>query len=619
MNRLRTRLRASIADGPLVLLDFISGGLDPRITFTRGSNATLVDSTGKITYAPANLLTWSQDFDNAFWVKTAATVTANTTVAPDGTTTADTLTEDTTAVSAHRILTTVSVAAAAHTASIYVKAGTRSWFYIRLTDSGAVQRYAYFNVAAGTLGTVETNLTASITDAGNGWYRCAATVNVAATSLPVIYAITDGNNSQVYTGNGTGSLFYWGAQLEPVTYQTTPSTYVATTSAAYYGPRFDYDPVTLAAKGLLIEEQRVNAMLQSQTLETTWTRGNILAFGSGSVVNAIAAPDGTTTADFIVPDTTGGVAHFMAQAVVHTAASHTISAYVKAGAYSKFAFRENTTLGTYATFNIGIGAVIETNGTASIQNAGNGWYRCTLTYTGAAASQNMGLYVLPAAYTSGSPHLYLWSGDGTSGLYMWGVQDELGAFPTSYIPTVASQVTRNADVATMTGTNFSSWYNQSEGTFVCDADTADANTANRSIYFAANAGGTDIVYGVAGTLRTIRVLAGGVTTGEASAGIFTNNVPAKTAGAYKVNDFAASFNGGTVAIDTSGAVPTTVDRLTLGTNTTLTASSYLNGHIRSIAYYNTRLPNAQLQTLTAPSLGPTLTMSFTNQAYTVGV
>ena len=171
----------------------------------------------------------------------------------------------------------------------------------------------------------------------------------------------------------------------------------------------------------------------------------------------------------------------------------------------------------------------------------------------------------------------------------------------------------------MTGTNFSSWYNQSEGTFVCDADTADANTANRSIYFAANAGGTDIVYGVAGTLRTIRVLAAGVTTGEASAGIFTNNIPAKTAGAYKVNDFAASFNGGTVATDTVGAVPTTVDRLTLGTNTTLTASSYLNGHIRQIAYYNTRLSNATLQTLTAPSLGPTLTMSFTDQAYTVGV
>jgi hypothetical protein len=589
--------------GASLYLNFLAGApLDPRVTFSRGSNATLVDSTGKITYAPANLFLQSQTFDDGYWQQLGSTVTANAAVAPDGTTTAEKLIE--TATTAQHYITRITAfpAGTTYALSFYAKAAERQWIAVGFNNDGF--RVAWFNLATGVVGTVETSvISASMQPVGNGWYRCVIISATTAGSPYPSLMVANANGVKSYTGDGTSGVFIWGAQLEPLTYQTTPSTYNATTSAAYYGPRFDYDPVTLAARGLLIEEQRVNIMLQSQALETTWTRGNILAFGSGSVVNAIAAPDGTTSAEFIVPDTTGGVAHFMAQSVSHTAASYTISAYVKAGAYTKFAFRENTTLGTYATFNVSTGTVIETNGTATIQNAGNGWYRCTLTYTGAAVSQAMGLYVLPAAYTSGSPHLYLWAGDGTSGLYMWGVQDELGSFATSYIPTVASQVTRSLDVATMTGTNFSSWYNQTEGTFVISGSRfVTTATAGFTAFASANNGtNTNEIYitqaldtGTVAARAFIRSTAGA--PGDMIGPAWPLNTVGNAAVAYQLNNAGISYNGSAVVADTDVGIPT-VNRLSMGARGN--GLDPLNGHIRQIAYYNTRLPNATLQALTA--------------------
>jgi hypothetical protein len=188
----------------------------------------------------------------------------------------------------------------------------------------------------------------------------------------------------------------------------------------------------------------------------------------------------------------------------------------------------------------------------------------------------------------------IYTGDGVSGAYLFGAQTETGSFATSYIPTVASQVTRSADVATMTGTNFSSWYNASEGSFVSQFTTstisgartvldANDNTANESI-----------------RLRTMTadpfftVTDGGVNQADIDAGTVAASTTYKMAGAYKVNDFATSIGGGTVGTDVSGTIPT-VNQLQIGNSA---AGNRLNGHIRTIAYYNTRLPDAQLQALT---------------------
>ena len=616
MNRLRTRLRASIADGPLVLLDFISGGLDPRITFSRGSNATLVDSTGKITYAPANLVLRSEEFDNASWAKTNSTVTANAAVAPDGTSTADKLVENT-ANGIHSAVQTVTVVSGTTYAfSAYVKAAERDFALIQSNFGNNV--YGTVNLSTGATNLIGGTGALNAVSVGDGWWRVSLT---AASSNPSgafnIYTATNSTTFS-YTGDGTSGIFIWGAQLEPVTYQTTPSTYNATTSAAYYGPRFDYDPVTLAPKGLLIEEQRTNLLTYSEQFDNAaWQKAAATA-----TANATTAPDGTSTADKVVATATTAF-HGIYQAPTGTVASYTYSVYAKAAEYSKLQIA-NSTAGTWsATFDLATGATIATGGvsvlSSSIQSVGNGWYRCSITFTGAAIPAAHIMMGYPNTGATLNNFGVQYTGDGTSGLFLWGAQLELGAFATSYIPTVASTVTRSADVATMTGTNFSSWYNQSEGTIVASILSAPVNTIAQQALYLSDGTANNTIFTRRNSVGSVAtaVSSGGVTQGDVSAGsAVAGSAAYKYAFAYAANDLAESVNGSAVGTDTSATIPT-LSQMNLGASVANT--QLLNGHIRQIAYYNTRLSNSQLQTLTAPSLATTLSLSFTNQAYTVGV
>jgi hypothetical protein len=234
MQRLRTRLRAGATAFPpaTFALNFLTGALDSGVTFSRGSNATLVDSTGKITYAPANLLLQSQTFDNVAWIKGNTTVTANAAVAPDGTSTADKLVENT-ANSTHSVTQTVVVVpSSSYMFTAYLKAGEETTATLALSVSPFPR--VKFNLATGVIVSSQGGGTGTISDAGNGWYRCSLLFTPSGTDGNMLIAIRDIDNN--FTGDGTSGIFIWGAQLEPVTYQTTPSTYVATTSAAYYVP-----------------------------------------------------------------------------------------------------------------------------------------------------------------------------------------------------------------------------------------------------------------------------------------------------------------------------------------------------------------------------------------------
>jgi hypothetical protein len=579
--------------GPAMALDFSSGALDPRITFSRGTNATLVDSTGRITYAPNNLLTYSEDFSNAAWTKTAATITADATTAPDGTTSADKLVENT-ATTTH-FLTSPSLLFAANTryvVSIYVKAAERSWVALQY-DSGpfGTSPTAYFNVGAGVLGSAFNGAIATMVGVGDGWYRCsiAATTTTSTTGNARLYLAT-GDNAASYTGVAGSGAFAWGAQLEAVTYQTTPGTYNATTVSAYYGPRFDYDPVTLAPKGLLIEEQRTNlATYSSDFTNAIWFSG-----GATIAANAIAAPDGTLTADSI---TATAVGPYVFQGVTVSAGANTVSIYVKGSA---------NTIGKTAT------AWLWFSGTATGPN----------TPVPITLTANWQRITAPVTATGGGTAYLRFDSNNTSTvgdvIYVWGAQAEAGSFATSYIPTVASTVSRSADVASMTGTNFSSWYNQAEGTFVAAFDMAGGSAAlssNRAVLVAREgATSNQMIYNGSGQITGWTTISGVdqafLTTGALAADTVTN-----AAYAYKANDFAASRNGGSAVTDTSGSLPVPT---AFGIGSNAASSLFLSGHIRAIAYYNTRLPNTQLQTLTAPSLASPLALDFISPTYTVG-
>jgi hypothetical protein len=392
-------------------------------------------------------------------------------------------------------------------------------------------------------------------------------------------------------------LFLWGAQLEPVTYQTTPSTYVATTTAAYYGPRFDYDPVTLAAKGLLIEEQRTNLLIRSQEFDVSWT-GFVATVSS----NAAVSPDGTTDADKIIPDNAASLGSSgVTQTVTAAAATYTYSVYAKIGEYNRVRLlvRDSASAANNASVIVSLvdgtittaaaAAGTFTGASATVIAAKNGFYRVSLTFTSTGASS-----VLVRAFVADSVAT---TGDGTSGIFLWGAQYEAGAFATSYIPTVASQVTRSADVATMTGTNFSSWYNQPEGTFVVSADTVKPTTAAVTCVITSADDGTSanrlMVRYLSANLEALNVVSSAIETQLQKT--YSSNSVDSAAFAYAASDFAFTTNGGAVLTDATGSVPV-VNRLNIGNTVSV---GQLNGHIRQIAYYNTRLTNATLQALTA--------------------
>ena len=207
------------AISPSLSLDFAAvQALDPRITYTRASTATYYGTeTAK---AEENLLLQSQDFTTT-WTNTGTTDTANTSVAPDGTTTADTLTENPSGSGQAAISQNISFTAGLpYTFSIFVKQGTATFVQLLVgaTPFGS-NAYANFNVTTGSgaVGTVGSSATASIVDAGNGWFRCIITATATSTAsgsaqINIIESATDARAPSITLDGGT--ILLWGAQVE---------------------------------------------------------------------------------------------------------------------------------------------------------------------------------------------------------------------------------------------------------------------------------------------------------------------------------------------------------------------------------------------------------------------
>jgi len=249
-----------------------------------------------------------------------------------------------------------------------------------------------------------------------------------------------------------------------------------------------------------------------------------------------------------------------------------------------------------ATVNLSAGTVVVagTGATGGIVAYPNGWYRVyhTQTTTASAGSKTCDLELSDGSSTS-------YDGDGVSGLYIWGAQIEAGAFPTSYIPTTTASLTRAADACSATGTNFSSWFNSSHGTFLVESDRI-GTLAFQSAWVCGDGTSNnryDILGASSGTVLRMDVVTGGVTQASAIASSSVAlNTSYRFAAAYSANDIAVCANGGTIAADTSVTLPS-VDRAYVGGGAT-GAGAYLCGHIRRIRYYDKRIPNDQLQLMT---------------------
>jgi hypothetical protein len=359
-------------------------------------------------------------------------------------------------------------------------------------------------------------------------------------------------------------------------------------------PRFDYNPVTLAAQGLLIEESRTNLLTYSDDFaDASWTKTRATITS-----NATSAPDGTTNGDHLVEDATPANSHFIT-AISTSFVSNTIyncSIFVKSdgsGRRLQIAF-PNTAFGltTRVNFNVDTQTVTAgTNSTGSITSVGGGWYRCAATMT-ATATASTAIFFSLANTDASSLAAATYNGDGTSGIFIWGAQLEAGAFPTSYIPTTTTALTRAADVASVN--TLSPWFNAAEGTLYVQASVGSA--AATAIRLAAIDDGTtgNVIRFASGTL-SFQVLLSSATQANLVVVSLVDNIPAKIAGAYKLNDFAASANGGAALTDTAGTIPV-VDRLVLGA---ASGVSPKQTWIQRFTYYPVRLSNAQLQAITA--------------------
>jgi hypothetical protein len=569
------------------------------LTFTRASGATRVGPNGLIEEVRTNLILQSQTFDNASWAKTTdgqVTITANAAVAPDGTTTADKMIPSAIA-GFHCVQQAVSISASEVSVSIFAKAAESS--FLQIFDS-LTNEFANFNLTTGVVGSTNTYV-ASIESVGNGWYRCRATKAAPSGSFTLRYGVVTSASAvrgESFTGNGTNGLLIWGAQLE---YGVATDYIPTTTAAVSVGPvsnvpRLDY--LGSSCPRLLLEPQRTNLVTFSEQLNNAaWIK-----FQSSITANNAVSPDGYTSADKLIADATSNM-HGFFQSLTPAAGVYTQSAFFKAGEYNFACLRLATDSDTkrYAVvLNLTTGVITATNSFGSptstsskVENYGNGWYRLSISSAHTSGTMFPTFAVSSTAVPTFSSSLPLFTGDATSGIFAYGCQLELGAYPTSYVPTLSASVTRVVDDATKTG--ISSLIGQTEGTLFLDFEGGANDSANHFLGLSDGTTGNRIVI-VRSSTNTLYTLirVGGVDQALIQTGTLTANTRYKCAVAYKLNDIAFYVNGVLVGTDTAATIPATS---VFATNTGV-SSSYFERAINQALLFKTRLTNAQLAELT---------------------
>ena len=615
---------------PSLNLDFAnSATLDPRITFTRGTNATYTGSDGLvkntvgihsprfdwdpvtreckgllIEEARTNLFTYSEQFDNAIWSKLRSTVYSNAIIAPDGTLGADKLVEDTQTGAHHLYKSYAFTGGTTYTSSIFVKAGERTRGIIQLgnglvTFNGTGSATCSYNIIDKTA-FLSSGLSCGIQEFTNGWFRVwiTGTADITGSDNVFISFLHNGSTAS-YAGDGISGLYIWGAQLEAGAFATSyiPSSVTWTgraSTATYVGSngliqtaasgvaRYQYNPTNLSvAPFLLLEPTATNLHFYSTVALTSAAAPNTLAASTEISALMVGSTITKSTRDTGTGDT--NIGYFMANLSATTVYVGWMYVWIPA----------STIL---TSLNLTMDGAINPVANAADLTIRNQWQR---------------IYVTATTVSTGVYAVVLRANGMVTGGYVYSTcyQIETGTYPTSYIPTVASQVTRiadtstsaqttrSADVATMTNSNFSSWYNFTEGTMIINVAvsypaaysgyTYMLGSFNDGIYHYRQSDSQSVVRIRVGSTDQFGALGWGAT--------WATTAINKNALTYKLNDFNAANNGGAPgSSDTSGIVPT-VNALTIGSNN---GSSYINGTIAKLTYYPTRLSNSTLQALT---------------------
>jgi len=538
--------------------------LPNEISFSRAGNAMQFDATGTLTWAPSNVVTNSTTLNGTGWggisggTGTAPVITSGQTD-PDGGT------------AAFRVQTNRGAGTTASDYSLQRMAGSAS------TTNNIRSIWVKSNTAGSQIFTVAYGNPTTIT-ATTAWQRMYVSV-LAGTNAIFDIGVHGGSSST----DASVDILVWQPQSEAVTYQTTPGTYVATTSAAYYGPRFDNTPgVANSPLGLLIEEARTNYVTQFSPFTTGW------ALTTATIGTLVASPDGTSNAspvtntaiygfastNMTLPvDTSTYCASVFIKKTVGATVFPGISLYVGSAYYSAAV---NTNTGTI-TARTG-----QVPSSSSITDAGTFWRVAITAPNASVAAASFQLY--PAVNADASA---TWTG-GTGTATFYGAQVEKGTFATSPIFTTTAAVTRAADVAQLTG--YALTVLQGSAFSIVVQTNGTGTTLNgRIISFGAS--NNPVLYWSSSTsLGSYN----NATTLFATAGTGTFNGNIRSAIGVSNSGRSLVLGGGVVATDTNTfASPAYVSLGNINLN-----SVFLNGYVEQFSAYNKRLPNLTLKAKT---------------------
>jgi hypothetical protein len=540
------------------------------LTFSRASNATRVGPDGLIEKVRENLILQSNTF-NTTWTTSSSTLTSGQ-AGYDGTNNA----WEVNASSSGGGILQSNTQGGLQTFSVYAKGSVSTG--IRLYAFGTVNAFAYFNLNTGALGSVSSGVIASIQSVGGGWYRCSISFNQTNTTLR--FYTTDNNNA-----NAAGIVYIQNSMLEAGDIATD---YIATTTTAVSVgpvsglPRLDYLGSTCPR--LLLEPQRTNLLTYSEQLnDASWTKQNTTA-----TANQTISPDGYVNADKLEDSATGSSTKLISK-TANTSGVHTISGYFKKAEYNFVVVHAFGFAGAVFNLNTGV-KVSEGGGTGAIVDAGNGWYKCSFTFTGVG---NTNIY-----FSQSIDGSITYSGTAGSGIFAWGLQVEAGAYATSYIPTLSTSVTRVADAASKTG--ISSLIGQTEGTIFVEGEavTIDTNASSPIYITVSDNNTTDICYFQQRSNGTIRVdyFTGAVLQARiASTTTYPLGTKIKAALGYKSGDFVFYINGVQIGTDVGTSIAP-LSKVTIGGYET---AGFTGSAISQALLFKTRLTNDQLAELTA--------------------
>jgi len=542
-------------------------------TFSRGSDisATRVNEQGYIEKGYENFLLQSNSFLTSPWeIQFGSHTLTSGQLGYDGTNDAW-LVQKESSVN-HYVKQSISVSGI-NTFSFYAKNNTTNGAGGILIDSGLGG--VVFNLENGTI-YYQTGVNASIEPINNDWYRCSFTFNGSSSLLR--FQVVSASGSDDVIGK---SIYIQDAMLNQgmVAYP-----YVETTTAPVAGgiledePRLDYSGGA-SCPSLLLEPQRTNFITQSEYIDGSyWTKDRVTISN-----NATTSPEGKLNASKIIEDSQNGI-HRIFRTISGT--NNVLSFFAKADERQWISVFSSDA--SYSYFNVGDGTLgtIASGSTATIEDYGNGWYRCSLhNFYSSSAIINITTGNGDAAY----------QGDGTSGLYIYGIQVEQATYPTSYIPTNGTSQTRLKDVCVDAGD--ASTFNDSEGVLYIEIATL-ANDGTRTITLSdgGNSNSIYIGYNTNGRLD-VNLRSGGVYQAAFNyTGVANPSEINKIAFKYKQNDFALWVNGVEVGTDSSGITPIGLDKLNF--STTNAVADFFFGNVNQVLYFPTALSDDECIELT---------------------